>query len=305
MENKKEFFLNLNDSALKKEIAEHLGKLSNGISVIDHPVENPNFIIVDAHNIEKYDEAFLRQHGEKIILLSELSDEHNILNYIAKYPINHLIGINGNNVILELENTINKILSSQIWGLKQYMHPMTQITTEGISDSRQIDGVIQKALGKIDYSAYFESPLNYLQVMSNELLTNALYNGIAHRNIINVKEGIDRKKEVFLKGSEHILFSVAADEFAVGISVQDSFGKLDRDKVVASLKRSFIEKTAQEKEGGAGLGLYMIFNHSNQFILNTKKNKRTEVIAIIDSNRRFKKYRERITSFHYYEEVSS
>jgi sigma-B regulation protein RsbU (phosphoserine phosphatase) len=47
----------------------------------------------------------------------------------------------------------------------------------------------------------------------------------------------------------------------------------------------------------------MIFNHCNQFILNTKKNKRTEVIAIIDNNRRYKKYKERITSFHYFEEV--
>jgi sigma-B regulation protein RsbU (phosphoserine phosphatase) len=83
----------------------------------------------------------------------------------------------------------------------------------------------------------------------------------------------------------------------------DCFGTLSWEKTVENLNRSFTEKTVQHKKGGAGLGLYLSFSHANQFIINRKAGLRTEVLFIIEKNRRYKNYKERIKSFHFFEEA--
>jgi sigma-B regulation protein RsbU (phosphoserine phosphatase) len=302
MEDKKSFALTLSDSTLKQEVSDTLASFTDKIMINDD-VEGSNYIITDTTEFENLSDEYKRQYGHRIFLLSDKPDEENILKYLSKYPIHHLIGLNGKLVCVEIKSNINKILDESIWGLKHYLSEDAQTVSEGINESHKINQTIDLTLDKFDFSKYFDSPVNYLKVISNELITNALYNGVATRESLNPKEAISRKENIFLKGSEHILYTAGLDENAVAISVQDTFGKLTRTKVIESLARSFKEKTPEEKVGGAGLGLYMIYNHSNQMIFNYKRNKRTEVIALIDSNKRFKKYRERITSFHFHEEV--
>ncbi|MBL7663529.1 MAG: hypothetical protein JNM93_00235 [Bacteriovoracaceae bacterium] len=291
----------MNDQNLKNELEKVISEM--GITLHHGEPEGAQYIICDNAHFDKIGSAYVREKAEKFILLSSEPDEVNVLNYLGQFELNHIIGVNGNLVIQEVKSNLNKIHKKTIWGLKQYLEESAQVSTEGIEQSHQIHQTIDKTLAKFDFSEYFESPTEYLKVMSNELVTNALYNGVATRESLHIQEALSRKQNVFLKGSEHILFSVGKDTNSLAVSVQDTFGKLNRKKVVENLVRSFKEKTVQEKIGGAGLGLYMIYNHANQFILNYKRNKRTEVIAVIDLNKRFKKYRERITSFHFHEEV--
>jgi sigma-B regulation protein RsbU (phosphoserine phosphatase) len=245
----KDFYVNLVKTDLKDEVLKLLKKkFKDQIKVVGSLDDKPSYFIIDTDTIPVLSKEFLRKHGARVILLSDQDDEFNVLNFIVEYPINHLIGINGPHFIHELENNLHKILDKNIWGLKQYLEENARIIEEGIEQDGQIDRAIETSLEKLDYSSYFESPKNYLLVMANELLTNALYNGVATREKLNPSEGLDRSKGVFLKGSEHILFTVGSDSFAIGISVQDSFGKLDRDIVIKNLKRSFVEKVAQEKK---------------------------------------------------------
>ncbi len=294
----------LKDSTLAQEIAD-IAAQNSTVKIVEYdkgPL--PNYIITDISQIKKIDEPILLEHGEKIILLSDKSDEENISTYLEHYPINHLIGTTGNNVSHEIDIVLKKLCSINIWGLKPYFPDSTRIIQQGIENTHDLDNIVTKNLSQLNLEQYFDSPIDYLKLIANELLTNALYNGIAHRDSLNPRKEISRKEDVFLKGSELILFSCGANASAIGISVQDSFGKLDRTKVVAGLVRGFKEKKALDKQGGAGLGFYVIYNHCNQLIINVKRNSRTEVIALIDHNRRYKKYKERITSFHFYEEVN-
>jgi sigma-B regulation protein RsbU (phosphoserine phosphatase) len=67
--------------------------------------------------------------------------------------------------------------------------------------------------------------------------------------------------------------------------------------------RSFKDKTVMDKKDGAGLGLYLTFLHSNQFIVNFREDCQTEVICVIDKEKRYKQYKERIRSFHFFQEA--
>ena len=79
------------------------------------------------------------------------------------------------------------------------------------------------------------------------------------------------------------------------------------EKLLDSLIRGFKEKTPRKKEGesagGAGLGLYFIFKMANQTILNVTKDKGTEIICVVDANKRYKEYMARVSSLLFFRSI--
>jgi sigma-B regulation protein RsbU (phosphoserine phosphatase) len=281
--------------------------------------ENSNFIIHDNPDYSDYKkdhfvvcdvESFLQkeelQKIDKHLLyvLSSGSDEEN-MKLVEKYELHHLVGLNegifGHELLCHLQKTFDR----KIWGLKAYINDDADIKILSLSDSKHTNEMINDALGNFDFDGYFTSPVEYIQVMANELISNSLYKGPNKRRLEQGLESHDRKSPVFLKGSDLVQVTLGMDNKGVALSVQDSFGGLTYDLLMASLKRSFDEKTAMDKKDGAGLGLYLTFLHSNQFIVNFRKDFRTEVICIIEKNKRYKSYKQRIRSFHFFQEVPS
>lgn len=237
----------------------------------------------------------IKENPKKTILLSSLPDEANIKEILSLYPLHHLIGANSNNLISEIKNTALKMATGSIWGVEKYFDEVELFQKEVFS-SKNINDSIDEMIAHFDFSSTFDSPVDYLKVMANELITNALYNAPG-------TESLSRNKEVNLEDGKKVLFTMGMDQFYIALCVKDNFGTLNRDKIIKSLERSFREKTFEKKSGGAGLGLYLTFSHSNQMIINFKENEKTEIICIIDNNKRFKKYRERVTSFHFHQEA--
>ena len=261
-----------------------------------------SFVICDA-------ETFLERHAELsqikkqlLYVLSSGTDEEN-MKLVEQQGLYHLVGLNegiyGNEVICSLRKTFEK----KIWGLKPYMTDEADIKIISLSDSKHTNEMIQEALGNFDFQDYFSSPIEYIQVMANELISNSLYKGPNKKRQEQGLDSVDRRSPVFLKGSDLVQVTLGMGDKGVALSVQDSFGGLSYDLLIASLKRSFDEKTVMEKKDGAGLGLYLTFLHSNQFIINYRENFRTEVLCIIEKNKRYKNYKQRIRSFHFFQEV--
>ncbi len=276
--------------------------MENGPNLSDYLKEC--FIICDretflekAHELKSIDPYFL-------YVISSEADEEN-MRLVEKYGLHHLVGKNEGIYGPEIINHLNKAYQKKIWGLQTYLENSAEIREISLSDSKLTNEMIEQALGHFDFQDYFSSPIEYIQVMANELISNSLYKGPSKRRLEQGLEHVDRKSPVFLKGSDLVKVCLGMDSKGVALSVQDSFGGLSYDLLMASLKRSFQEKTVMEKKDGAGLGLYITFLHSNQFIINFRKDFRTEVICIIEKNKRYKNYKQRIRSFHFFQEVPS
>jgi sigma-B regulation protein RsbU (phosphoserine phosphatase) len=282
--------------------------------------ESSSFIIHDAPDFKEYKEdhfvicdvaSFLERENELkelkkhlLYVISSGTDEEN-MQFVDHYKIHHLVGMNDGIFGPEIINQFKKTFENKIWGLKAYTEPEADIKIISLSDSKYTNEMVQEALGHFDFTDYFSSPIEYLQVMANELISNSLYKGPNRKRQEAGMESPDRKSPVFLKGSDLVQVTLGMDSKGVALSVIDSFGGLSYDLLMSSLKRSFAEKTVMEKKDGAGLGLYLTFLHSNQFIINYRKDFRTEVICIIEKNKRYKNYKQRIRSFHFFQEVSS
>ena len=262
------------------------------------------FVIVDVETYLEKKNEFDEVNKNFLYILSAGADEEN-MKLVEVHHLCHLVGLNEGIYASELINHLKKTFDKKIWGLKPYVEETGDVKILSLSDSKHTNEMIQEALGHFDFQDYFSSPIEYIQVMANELISNSLYKGPNKKRSEQGLEALDRKQPVFLKGSDLVQVTLGMDNKGVALSVQDSFGGLSYDLLIASLKRSFAEKTVMEKKDGAGLGLYLTFLHSNQFIINYRKDFRTEVICIIEKNKRYKNYKQRIRSFHFFQEVPS
>jgi phosphoserine phosphatase RsbU/P len=260
------------------------------------------FVVCDLESYSSYQDELAQLHPQQLYVISDASDEFNI-NLINRHRLHHLVGKNDGVLGPELIGHIRRASSQNMWGLEAYLDPGADIRIISLSDSVNTNEMIAEALKAFNFDEYFSSPSEYLQVMANELISNSLYKGPNQKRQDAGLDAPDRKKPVFLKGSDLVQVTLGMDTRGVALSVQDSFGGLTYDMLTASLIRSFSEKTYMDKKDGAGLGLYLTFLHSNQFIINSRKGFRTEVICVIEKNRRYKNYKQRIRSFHFCEEV--
>jgi sigma-B regulation protein RsbU (phosphoserine phosphatase) len=289
------------------KIFEALKAASNSYEFILNPkledFSKDHHLICDFVSFEKMKIDLEKIQKENLTLLSDKSDEMN-MQLVEKYHLYHLIGLNEDIFASEVILNLNKLRSKKIWGLSHYVNESGISEIISLNDSKNINELMNKSLSHFDFKDYFSSPVEYIQVMANELISNSLYKG-PHKKRAEVGIVIDRKGPVFLKGAELVQVTLGMDDRGVALSVQDSFGGLSYSVLIESLRRSFAEKTAMDKKDGAGLGLYLTFLHSNQFIINFRENYRTEVICIIDKNKRYKNYKQRIRSFHFFQEVNS
>lgn len=291
-----------------KKIFDDLKAAADTTNFIVH--ENPDFseykedhfVICDLDSFLESKNTLSSVKRHLLYVLSSDSDENN-MKFVEAHGLHHLVGLNEATFAKEVMVNVQKTLDKKIWGIQHYLGEDAEVKIISLSDSKHTNEMIQEALGHFDFQDYFSSPIEYIQVMANELISNSLYKGPNRRRHEQGLSTPDRKDTVFLKGSDLVQVTLGMDAKGVGLSVQDSFGGLNYDVLMASLKRSFEEKTVMDKKDGAGLGLYLTFLHSNQFIINYRENFRTEVICIIEKNKRFKSYKQRIRSFHFFQEV--
>lgn len=259
-------------------------------------------VVCDLLSFEEKQELFSTVPRGQLYVISPLPDDEN-MRLIEKNELHHLVGQNDQIFAQEIVLHLKRQMAKKLWGIATCLGPDASIKILSLSDSKFTNEMITEALGHFDFKDYFASPIEYLQVMANELISNSLYKGPNKKRAEHGMESVDRRSPVFLKGSELVQVTLGMDDKGIALSVQDSFGGLSYNLLIGSLKRSFEEKTVMEKKDGAGLGLYLTFLHSNQFIINYRENFRTEVICIIDKNKRYKNYKQRIRSFHFFQEV--
>ena len=111
---------------------------------------------------------------------------------------------------------------------------------------------------------------------------------------------VPRNVHVELYGGEEIDVKLCCDGQKLGVSVTDPFGSLTEERVLGYLAKSFRKGPDQvdKKPGGAGLGLYYVFDALSHFVINIEAGKRTEMIGLIELTTTFRDYALRAKSFN-------
>lgn len=179
--------------------------------------------------------------------------------------------------------------------LSPYGEEVSSKTFE-ISKTAQIEEIIIPIIENMNDEGYFSSPKGPFSLMVRELVSNALY----HQR----EETSEKSREGGLELSSENAISVTLfqREEGLGVIVKDKSGRLTHEGLRRALKRAYVEKSPLEKEGGAGLGLYMVFENANKVFFDVESGVSTTILALIEKEKRYKKYKSKTTQFYFREQ---
>lgn len=234
------------------------------------PVEIQN--INDLENISNLDK----------IIISSLDNPTNIEKILIEKKIFHLIGKNSISINDEIEE-INFFKNSS-----PVKHDY--IFQTFLESNDQISFVTQTLIEEIEKRGISKINTANVAFVVEELLSNAFYHSIHNP---------EKNRAVKITSSDSpIEISAEVTDKTLAIYVESSTPNPGIETLLASIRRGQIEKSPRLDHGGAGLGLYLIFEHAHQFWIIEKNNKLGFRIVFERFNRNIQA-EERITSFHY------
>ena len=207
-----------------------------------------------------------------------LARDENISNIIVKTsPFN----------FDEMLLTVNNLITEEVFGIEKYLDDNAEIRRMEIKHSTDIDVIAEDA-----YEFLGKKPTAMkLNIAFREIVTNAVYYGA--RN-----EKGDQKElwdvDVQLKPDEYVTVCFGRDKEKYAISVEDRKGRLTKQHVLYWLDRN-IEKAQDGKPVNIydthGRGLFISRETVDRFIINIKRQIRTEIIAVNFLEAKYKGYR--------------
>jgi anti-sigma regulatory factor (Ser/Thr protein kinase) len=200
----------------------------------------------------------------------------------------------------ELVVTLLKLLDANVFGIDKYFGWGVSPSVWVVTSSHEKDAVV--AEGERFAVELGLNPRIALLVASSldELITNAVYNAPRNPDGTARYAALPRNVAVGLEPHEHVTIEMVCDGARIGICAADNFGAITSDQILEYMAKGFQRgaNRAEEKSGGAGLGLFQIYRAMSSFAVNVRAGHRTEFIGLIDCVATFRELAQRAKSFN-------
>jgi hypothetical protein len=128
--------------------------------------------------------------------------------------------------------------------------------------------------------------LENIEKVVDELLMNALYDApVDDTSQISAKAPARRGSDDALsdKLEQKAVVQYACDGQRFVVSVRDNYGTLKKETVLQYLDKCLhADQQIDRKEGGAGLGLYIVTNSVSRYMINVNPGTATEAVCVLD-----------------------
>jgi CheY-like chemotaxis protein len=172
----------------------------------------------------------------------------------------------------EFQSIVHGLVTEQIFGLERYMLPdYRRIGAYQILKSTQISDVENAIMDEI---SAFHKPELFVQILLEELITNAVYHAPVDEN---GREKYIKHSDVTLEDFEAVEIILGRDSEKYGVAVIDTSGKLNKHHVLFRIDRHIHGEGLLDENGR---GLHMSRMYSDRLIINIKRNVKTEAIFI-------------------------
>ena len=200
----------------------------------------------------------------------------------------------------ELIITAEKLLRQDLFGLQKYILWGVEPLTVQIKSSRDKQDYIHQVAAYAQSLGCNERVVELIETIADELVTNAIYNAPRTPEGQPKYAKMSRRDPVELEPHEQAVLQFACDGDYIAVALIDPFGSLTQETVVSYLNRCLVKGPDQfsDASGGAGIGLFRVFQSLSKFIINIDPGKQTEVISLIDLRLSMKRFRQAPKSFH-------
>jgi sigma-B regulation protein RsbU (phosphoserine phosphatase) len=262
----------------------------------DYTFEEADLIFIDYSLYQMADKKYadVLNYRSKLAFLTALIDHIQVNKILRETHVSHLIGLSGPNSFSDIRDFIIAFFTGVKWTTDTIMKSAKFKTEKLIKSSEGMPNDIKDLLAGHDFSIWFEGLQDYLNLILNESINNALYNAPTDEMGNHTIRELNRKQPTFSIPGKEPLVTVTTDSKKVVISVKDFYGSLKTKEIFDFLPTGEVK----EKEGGAGVGMYLIFKYVHKYIINIDCGKSTENIFVIEGDKRFKWYLSKEKSFH-------
>jgi hypothetical protein len=249
-----------------------------------------------------------RKRPPAVLVLTATRDKNELIELFSHEVLTNLIAKNTDIKASELIVTVQKILHNDLFGFEKYLTWGISPIEEVVTSSSQKDEILENVDRYLTNIGCNKRLIALAKTVGDEFLMNAVYNAPVDGKGKAKYASRSRAERVDLVDGEAVRFRYVCDGRLLAMSVSDNFGRLERSTVLSYLRKCFMRGSQQidQKDGGAGLGLYYIFESLNQFVINLAPMRRTEMIGMMDISGTYKDFVDRPKSLNIFiEEAES
>jgi hypothetical protein len=183
----------------------------------------------------------------------------------------------------KLANAAARLLFGDLFGLDKVVAWGVRVHAVVVGDYEEKSLAIQEISDFAERVGVRRKYRELIEQCLDEMLMNALYDAPVDKDGKPKFRSVPVKERLKLPAEEKAVVEYACDGDTFALSVRDAFGTLERDTVVWYLDKCLhAAEQIDRKEGGAGLGLYLIANASTQFFVNLHPGVATEAACVFD-----------------------
>jgi hypothetical protein len=197
----------------------------------------------------------------------------------------HLHPVAGAFAVEGLTATLARLTGQPLFGAERWLPWGTHCTRIGLGGSPDRQPALNRVAERLGAVGVAERLQDRLLTVVDELITNAVYDApIDRASGAPRHRHQDRRQPVVLDAADQPELSFGTDGVRFAVAVRDPFGGLRAETVRQHLARGLRRGADQidQKQGGAGLGLFLLFDHLHALSVEVHPGRRTEVAGLVD-----------------------
>ncbi|MGK0361197.1 MAG: hypothetical protein ACI9U2_003515 [Bradymonadia bacterium] len=259
------------------------------VRVAPEPDADANIILVqwgaDRQTVAGIEGVGRARGNATVVLLADPSPPEHMGALLAEPWFDHLIGLQSRWFMADLTALLARIFGRAPFGIQAHLPWGARVIEFGIAASDEKDrvfGHIERFMASIGMRGRL---VEHAQALADEMLMNAIYDAPIDRKTGDPKYANQRRADrVALMPTERPMFSFGSHGQRLVMGVRDPFGALTAQTLKNYIRKGLRRGSDQieHKEGGAGLGLFLLFDGLNSISVNIDPGRATEFIGVIN-----------------------
>jgi hypothetical protein len=221
----------------------------------------------------------LRKDAHVVLILPVL-DVRWIAYYMQDRRINHILMWSVD--CSDLAPVVHKLETGQIFGLERYLPAHAEVSYRRLDSFATRCGLLDEIEQQLRAKRVRGSLRRAAVQVTEELVMNAMYQAPLNERGERIFESISPKSRIRRRTPRPVSVRFAVVDKSFYVSVRDRFGSFQRDDLARYLLRCATEEVQiEDKQLGAGLGLYLVTSRANHFVVNILPGAVSEFICVI------------------------
>lgn len=264
-------------------------QISSVRSLAEAPEEDFAMVVADWSSLDPAERGQLVERyrsaidaGNLILQLDE-PDDASLVDLFAA-GVRHVVRGQGTAALGDLRATARKMLDRDLFGTEKYLGWGGRRWEMSVTGSRD-KALLLELCGDVAVSLSLGTRRSeQLEILCDELITNALYNAPTDDMMRNRNAQRPRTDTIELHRRESVNVQLVSDGERLALSVCDPFGSLPPLTVTHYLSKCLQrgDRQVDNKPGGAGLGLYYSYKSVSSLVVNIEAGVQTEMIGFIN-----------------------